>query len=139
MHHIRARLLPTWQEPWPVEVIQGYLPVTSSHSQEPTPQELPVDRNVQMSDATSAEEQASTLMEGTFPVAVLKMTKPDEEESERLLDPAALTIEQAIQSYLQEQQQGGRSAKTLEWHQIALSLFQQYLRSECHLLLLLSK
>ncbi len=48
----------------------------------------------------------------------------------------ALTIEQAIQSYLQEQRANERSFKTLEWHQTALGLFQQYLVSERHLHLL---
>jgi site-specific recombinase XerD len=48
----------------------------------------------------------------------------------------ALSIEQAIQSYLQEQRASARSFKTLEWHQTALGLFQQYLVSERHLHLL---
>ena len=48
----------------------------------------------------------------------------------------ALSIEQAIGSYLQEQRANGRSVKTLEWHQTALSLLQQYLVDERHLYLL---
>jgi site-specific recombinase XerD len=39
----------------------------------------------------------------------------------------ALTIEQAIQSYLQAQRANERSPKTIEWHQTALGQFQQYL------------
>jgi len=46
-----------------------------------------------------------------------------------------LTIEGAIQLYLQQQREAGRSPKTLEWHQTALSLLQQYLRDERHLCL----
>lgn len=48
----------------------------------------------------------------------------------------ALTIERAIGSYLQEQRASGRSPKTMEWHQTALGLFQQYLGGERHLCLL---
>ncbi len=48
----------------------------------------------------------------------------------------ALSIEGAIQSYLQEQRANGRSVKTLEWHQTALGLFQQYLVNKRHLMLL---
>jgi len=47
-----------------------------------------------------------------------------------------LTIERAIQSYLQEQRTHGRSSKTMEWHQTALGLFQQYLVGVGHLSLL---
>ncbi len=43
----------------------------------------------------------------------------------------AMTIERAIQGYLEEQRRGKRRPKTLEWHQTALGLFQQYLLSEC--------
>src|SRR6266487_5556552 len=48
----------------------------------------------------------------------------------------ALSIEGAIQSYLQEQRANERSVKTLEWHQTALGLFQQYLVDKRHLHLL---
>jgi site-specific recombinase XerD len=49
---------------------------------------------------------------------------------------APLSIERAIQAYLQEHREAGRSPKTLEWHQTALGLFQQYLVGERHLALL---
>jgi site-specific recombinase XerD len=45
-----------------------------------------------------------------------------------------LTIAGAIQAYLEAQREAGRSSKTLEWHRIALGLFQQYLVYERHLL-----
>ncbi len=45
-----------------------------------------------------------------------------------------VTIEQAIESYLQEHRRAKHSPKTLEWHQTALSYFQQYLLAERHLL-----
>ncbi|EFH86194.1 integrase family protein [Ktedonobacter racemifer DSM 44963] len=44
---------------------------------------------------------------------------------------ASLSIEQAIQAYLEAQRRGKRRPKTLEWHQTALHLFQQYLLTEC--------
>jgi site-specific recombinase XerD len=59
----------------------------------------------------------------------------DEQEVRRTRLPI-LSIEQAIQSYLQEHRDARRSPKTLEWHQTALGLFQQYLVSERHLRLL---
>jgi site-specific recombinase XerD len=46
---------------------------------------------------------------------------------------APLSIERAIQAYLQEHREAGSRPKTLEWHQTALGLFQQYLVGERHL------
>ena len=43
-----------------------------------------------------------------------------------------MTIVQAIRDYLEMQQREGRRPKTIEWHQMALALFEQYLRTECH-------
>jgi site-specific recombinase XerD len=45
-----------------------------------------------------------------------------------------VTIEQAIESYLQEHRRAKHSPKTLEWHQTALSHFQRCLLAERHLL-----
>ena len=45
-----------------------------------------------------------------------------------------MTIDLAIQQFLQDQIGGNRSRKTIEWHQNALGLFQTYLLSVCHLL-----
>ncbi len=43
-----------------------------------------------------------------------------------------MSIEQAVQEYLERQRKGKRQPKTLEWHQTALHhLFQEYLRGEC--------
>ncbi|HEX4204111.1 MAG TPA: tyrosine-type recombinase/integrase, partial [Ktedonobacteraceae bacterium] len=44
-----------------------------------------------------------------------------------------LTIERAIQKYLQAHRKAGHRPKTLEWHQMVLSHLHQYLRAECHL------
>jgi len=46
-----------------------------------------------------------------------------------------LTIERAVQEYLQAHRIVGHRPKTLEWHQIVLCHLQQYVLSECHLLL----
>jgi len=46
-----------------------------------------------------------------------------------------LTIERAIQEYLQAHREVGHRLKTLEWHQMALGHLQQYVLTECHLLL----
>ena len=44
-----------------------------------------------------------------------------------------LTIERAIQAYLQAHRTVGHRPKTLEWHHMALGHLQQYLLNECHL------
>lgn len=46
-----------------------------------------------------------------------------------------LTIARAIQQYLQAHRTVGHRPKTLEWHQTALASFQQYLQTECDLVL----
>ena len=49
---------------------------------------------------------------------------------------SSLTMEQAIYAYLEAQRKGKRRPKTLEWHQTALHLFQQYLHKESRCLLI---
>jgi site-specific recombinase XerD len=44
---------------------------------------------------------------------------------------STVSIERSVQEYLESQRKGKRRPKTLEWHQTALHLFQQYLREEC--------
>lgn len=44
-----------------------------------------------------------------------------------------LTIQRAIQQYLQAHRTVGHRPKTLEWHQIALGHVQEYMLKECHL------
>jgi hypothetical protein len=46
-----------------------------------------------------------------------------------------LTIERAIQEYLQAQREVGHRPKTLEWHHMALGHLHQYVLAKCHLLL----
>lgn len=49
---------------------------------------------------------------------------------------STLTIEQAIQDYLEDRRSRHRRPKTIEWHAHALELFQRYLLSEHQCLLL---
>jgi site-specific recombinase XerD len=44
-----------------------------------------------------------------------------------------LTIERAVQEYLQAHREVGHRPKTLEWHQMALGHLHQYLQTACHL------
>jgi len=44
-----------------------------------------------------------------------------------------LTIERAIQEYLQAQREVGHRPKTLEWHHMALGHLHQYVQTACHL------
>ncbi len=46
-----------------------------------------------------------------------------------------LTIERAIQEYLQAHREVGHRPKTLEWHHMALCQLHKYVLTECHLLL----
>jgi len=46
-----------------------------------------------------------------------------------------LTIERAVQEYLQAHRAVGHRPKTLEWHQMVLCHLHQYVLTECHLLL----
>ncbi len=112
---IRARLRATMEEAWPQEVIQSPI--------------LP------MRERTVEQRQ-----EEAAPCASVSVIATDQEQAERKGEPEhqplpvlqirLLTIEGAIQAYLQEQQEAGRSRKTLEWHRTALTVFEQYLRSE---------
>ena len=50
-------------------------------------------------------------------------------------NPSALTIEQAIVDYVEDQKSHHRRPKTVEWHEHALGLFQHYLLTEHQCLL----
>ena len=47
-----------------------------------------------------------------------------------------MTIEQAIQDYLEDRRSHHRRPKTLQWYEHALGLFQRYLLTEHQCLLL---
>ena len=48
---------------------------------------------------------------------------------------ATMTIAQGIAAYVQMQQRDKRQPKTVEWHQTALALLEQYLRTQCQCVL----
>lgn len=69
-------------------------------------------------------------------VALTTKLKTKEKRTQRNLQAqpqAAMTIARAIEDYLQDHEGGNHSAKTLEWHQIALRLMQTYLEQECEM------
>ncbi len=77
------------------------------------------------SRATTISNTAQSLPQpGSGPPQVLSSRKPTDPS------PSTRTIEHAIQEYLQDQVRKHRRPKTLEWHQKALGLFEQYLRTE---------
>ncbi len=71
----------------------------------------------------------------SLPLLSVSLPQTGGQESQQARFPV-LSIERAIQWYMQEQREAGRSPKTMEWHQTALALFQQYLVRERHLSLL---
>ena len=64
------------------------------------------------------------------------VSDPSSEPNTFCKNPTSMTIEDAIGDYLVAQQQAKRRPKTMEWHQTALGLFGQYLRTECECVLL---
>ncbi len=164
LRKIRARLL-SMQEPWPQEVIQAARPPqVCADSDGPAqkadrhahafhaPPTLPVRELPDHPDAAATPlgppapgEETSSSLAGSVPSAisepgdplVAESTFPQAAEQHSLRARGlALSIQRAIQSYLQEQRANERSVKTLEWHQTALGLFQQYLVDKRHLHLL---
>jgi hypothetical protein len=103
--------------------------------EEAWPQELIQSAILPMRERTVEQRQ-----EEIAPYASVSVIAADQEQAKRKREPEhqlvpvlqirLLTIEGAIQAYLQEQQEAGHSRKTLEWHRTALTVFEQYLRSE---------
>lgn len=89
---------------------------------------------------STAEEEAgipqatAATCPATLGVPQRVLEHPPELQECHMPFPPTLTMERAIQSYLQEQREKGRSPKTVEWHQTALGLFQHYLLTEHHLM-----
>jgi hypothetical protein len=89
----------------------------------------------------SAEEGATTSC-----IAVQITSVPGSEQPQASFAPASskrsrhkpsdMTIEQAVQDYLEDQRSKHRRSKTLQWHQQALGLFQHYLLTEHQCVLL---
>jgi site-specific recombinase XerD len=120
---IRAHLLHIREEPRLPEVIQAPILISIE------PQEA--------EGGASQEQQLPVMGEAAgfsceTAIAVADELR-DEENQEAQSYPLTMTIERAIQAYLQEQRDHGYSRKTLEWHETALRLVQQYLVNHCHL------
>jgi site-specific recombinase XerD len=164
LRKIRARLL-SMQEPWPQEVIQAARPTQVCADSDGSEQKadwhthafhvsptLPVRELPEHTDAAAtpigslapgeetsgsqARSVPSVVSEPGDPLAAESALPQAAEQRSLRARGLALSIEQAIESYLQEQRVNGRSVKTLEWHQTALGLLQQYLVDERHLHLL---
>lgn len=86
------------------------------------------------------QETALSLQETPLPLDELSQQEPSScgvaRRDEMRQSHATMTIVHAIRDYLEVQQREGRRPKTIEWHQTALALFEQYLRTECHCVLL---
>jgi site-specific recombinase XerD len=94
------------QSAHPVRKLRGFVPVA------PTPSQSEPDLIVRCS---------ATVAVGSAPL--LSVPKKDQR----------LTVERAIQEFLQAHHEVGHRPKTLEWHHMVLAHFQQYVLNECHL------
>lgn len=74
-----------------------------------------------------ATTSSRTTQSSSVPSDGLSQASHAPESRQRL---SAMTIEQAIHDYLEDQSNKHRRSKTLEWHQQALGLFQHYLLTE---------
>ncbi len=151
LRKIRARWLEIVEEPWPQEVIQAcvlpsYEPHSDRQETEPprdllsSPSAVLLPPQVEASeerDQLMVKEEASPPQVPAIPIANEDRLQLSEEGSQHAqglqIRRLTMTIEEAIQAYLQEQMDAGRRRKTLEWHQTALGLLQQYLVDERHL------
>jgi site-specific recombinase XerD len=164
MRKIRAFMLETSLESWPQEVIHGQAPDRIELAQwaQETGEEIgcvcggecafpvaPAQENTSEHPfiARLRAEKASPQAPATppdQPVIVSGGEASQTRHMSSLLDgskgprkrPCSQTIERAIQDYLEDQRNQHRRPKTVEWHHMALGLFQHYLLSECHLTLL---
>jgi integrase len=116
------------------------LPVHGLPECVPTEQHLSTLQEASRSAASSIATQRSGDQQSCDPDQTVSLSGASrlqtEEQNSRQVKHPALTIEQAIQWYLDEHRANERSLKTMEWHQTALGLFQQYLVNQRHLCLL---
>jgi site-specific recombinase XerD len=165
MRKIRAFLLETAPEPWPQEVIHGQvsdLIEPAQRTQEAGEETCSLCSSTLASPVVPAQENAS---ERPFPARPGAKEESPQETATSPGGPPVIkadgepsqarhasslsgesngprkrqrsqTIERAVHDYLEDQRSHHRRPKTLEWHQMALGLFQHYLLSVCHLTLL---
>ncbi|HEU5378326.1 MAG TPA: tyrosine-type recombinase/integrase [Ktedonobacteraceae bacterium] len=152
---IRAHQRKQAEEPWPIELIHG--PESGSHAREPdahqeadpgdtvsgaalsspllslqTPEEAPSfpgpiaveEEETNLPDSAIRPGEPDTSSPVEHPHRATPTSPPLESRHPAF---AVLTIDQAIQSFLQERHTAGREDKTLIWHQTALRSFQQSL------------
>ena len=143
---IRAHLLHIQKEPWPSEVIQApILPPIKPGGDLQQGEPVFSNRFCLQGRRWSLWRAAAVghTERGQFPVrgsdsGVNKDTHLQSHEENQPVQgvqirPLTMTIESAIQAYLQEQMDRGSRRKTLEWHQTALRFLQQYLLNRRHL------
>ncbi|BCL83711.1 tyrosine-type recombinase/integrase [Ktedonobacteria bacterium brp13] len=155
LRKIRARLLNSVEEPWPEEVIQASVFIPSEAEADQQEAESPPDplcssvvsvsnvqageRGEQHQPVTEEEVRYPPVGVNAVPNEHLQQCSSDERcpSSQVIqLQRFTMTIEGAIRAYLEDQENRGRSRKTMEWHQMALGLLQQYLVRERHLVFL---
>lgn len=94
----------------------------------------PDDMSARFSDRPQATEELSSRTgkktRGSVPAALTSSKHPSSPEKGQ-----RLTIERAVQEYLQAHCEVGHRPKTLEWHQMVLCQLQKYVLTECHLFL----
>jgi len=95
----------------------------------------PSHKSARCSDRRRAAEEPSSPTDrktsGSVPVVSCpSATHPSSPEKSH-----DLTIERAVQEYLQAHREVGHRPKTLEWHHMVLAHLQQYVLTECRLLL----
>ncbi|MBA2677775.1 MAG: tyrosine-type recombinase/integrase [Ktedonobacteraceae bacterium] len=114
---IRAQLRATTEEAWPQEVIQSnVLP------------SVPVDEELRRKGA-GPNAGIAVLLEAEEP-GEENADEDRQQWHEQQMHRLTMTIEGAIRGYVEQQREAERSRKTLEWHQMALTVLGQYLRSE---------
>jgi site-specific recombinase XerD len=148
MRRIRAHVLEMRKAPRQKEVIHGDLPSpVELHQAKPAP-EGRMHLSARFAPARSVDPSAGETSTSFSlhhhveedqsmhsPVRECEASAKSEPHTPSPGRGICLTIEGAIQSYLQTHHKARHSPKTLAWHQMALHHLQHYLLVECHLLL----
>lgn len=161
LHQIRTQLLDTREEPEPTEAIQGERPADPAVS---TPQGEAINQPFPSLPVVSFSQEPieARPVPGSLPPAEEAICPPEPATGPGTkrpphsagkrrrqpppvplpsvsadASPSPLTVDRAIQLYLQDRVANERSSKTIEWHRTALGLLQRYLLQE-HPLLLIS-
>lgn len=119
---IRRSLRATWEHPWPTELIRGEQsqPLPVGHALDHQACSLPPDH--QGATETGMLDPSLSALEGCDPAMDRSPGTP--------LVP--LTLEQAMEGYLQNIRAMDRGHKTLQWHQTSLGALQRYVWEQFH-------